>query len=548
MATFLRSLFAADYYETPDQRQQARAILLITGTGVVSTSIYLLLAFSVLPSVAAAGVILLIVSYFISYFLVRSNYLNIAKWLVPISSAIAMFLVGTANDESLLIVLIVSGIPILMGGLLAQVRGMIVLGALTGFLLFIDLALTDNLTTFYITTLLMAMVSYTGITNSWGLYALATLEAGQKSELFERTRLSDVTAKIIRGITATKTKEEILHQAVHTILEHYDEYYHVQVFLLEPDGITTQLVASTGEVGQKLLKRKHSLAVGSVSVVGQTMLQKSPQVTYANVDHTIMRPNELLPETTIEAAFPLRIGGDVVGVLDLQSKKRLELGDYEMNAFQSLADSLALAISNLSQIEMVQKQVAEKQLLAEQARTALREVERLNKRIIGRAWADYLSESHTEGIDYSADADNSTTASDWTSTLAEAAQNNTIVHQDAVIAVPLAVRGQVIGAMEFELTPEYSITPEDLELIQEIGQGFSLAAENIRLLDDSQRNAQREAVINEIGSRLQGNNVESTLAEAARSLYTALHAARVTVRLGIPDELQGASTEAEVVS
>lgn len=548
MGQFIRTLFRADFYATPAQRQQAQAIIIITSIGIVSTFLYLIIAYSMLPSVVSLGISVLIIAFVISFILVKQKHLDVATWLVPLSISIAIGLVGTAGPDVLPIILIVIGIPILVGGLLAQIRGLIVISFVSIIAILIDLALTNSLTPYYFTTAAMAIASYVGVTYSWTLYARATLETGQESELFERSRLADVTTTIIRGISAIKTKKETLHEAVHTIREHYTEYYHVQVFLLEPDGITTQLVASTGEIGQILLKRKHSLAVGSVSVVGQTMLQKTPQVAYADSDQTIMRPNDLLPQTAIEVALPLRIGEDVVGVLDLQSKERLVLGDYEMTAFQSLADSLALAISNLSQIEMVQKQVTEKQLLAEQARTALREVERLNKRIIGRAWLDYLTDMPHHGMDYHYKADTSQPASNWTTALTEAAQSNAIVHHDGSIAVPLMIRGQVIGAMEFDLSPEYSILPEDLELIQEISQGFSLAAENIRLLDDSQRNAQREYIINEIGSRLQGNNVEVTLAEAARSLHEALHATKVKVRLGTPDEAPTTSPEAEVTS
>jgi hypothetical protein len=56
-------------------------------------------------------------------------------------------------------------------------------------------------------------------------------------------------------------------------------------------------------------------------------------------------------------------------------------------------------------------------------------------------------------------------------------------------------------------------------------------------VEESQRIAQRETLINEISSRLQSaNNVEATLAEAARSLNETLRANKVTIRLGIPSD------------
>ena len=104
-----------------------------------------------------------------------------------------------------------------------------------------------------------------------------------------------------------------------------------------------------------------------------------------------------------------------------------------------------------------------------------------------------------------------------------------------IIAVPLRVRGQVIGAMEFELDENGNLMPEDLNLIEEVGEQLGLAAESNRLFETSQRVAQREALVNEIATRLQAsNNVEMTLSEAARRLRSTLKANRVSIRLGAP--------------
>lgn len=548
MAQFGDFLFKVDQYRTPAERQQARTVQLLALLALPLLVIGLMFTLQTQYPLTLLGQALLFSTSITAYVLARSNQLAIAKWLVPLGIALSFIFFSSVGIDQYILTIGLFSVPVIVSGMLLSVQGVILISIVTLFAAIVGLSSTQGSSIAHIMGSLASVTSAATLTYGFILYSKATQATGVSKEIEERTRLADVTAKIIRDISATKSKEETLHEAVHTIREYYNEYYHVQVFLLEPDGITTQLVASTGEVGQKLLKRKHSLAVGSVSVVGQTMLQKTPQIAYAHGEQTILRPNDLLPETAIEVALPLRSGEDVVGVLDLQSKQQLELGDYEMTAFQSLADSLALAISNLSQFELVQKQVAEKQLLAEQARTALREVERLNKRIIGRAWSDYLTEVPIYGMDYDPYQDASQPATEWTTALSEAAQSNAIVHYDGSIAVPLVVRNQVIGAMEFELTSDYAMSPEDLELIQEISQGFSLAAENIRLLDDSQRNAQREAIINEIGSRLQGNNIEATLAEASRSLYEALRATRVSVRLGTPDETPTASSEAELMS
>jgi GAF domain-containing protein len=147
-----------------------------------------------------------------------------------------------------------------------------------------------------------------------------------------------------------------------------------------------------------------------------------------------------------------------------------------------------------------------------------------------------------QGFDLELATAQMTPASSWTTSLADAVTVNTIIQEGNTIALPLRVRGHVIGAIEFELPPERELSPEDMELVREIGDRFGLAAENTRLLEESLRAAQRESLINEISRRLQSaSNVETTLTEAARSLRAALDARQVAIRLGKPETLNGAS-------
>jgi GAF domain-containing protein len=281
-----------------------------------------------------------------------------------------------------------------------------------------------------------------------------------------------------------------------------------------------------------------------LSVIGQTTFKGEPVIARAGDRESIHRQNELLAQTLVEAAFPMRIGENIIGALDLQSRQDLQLGEFDMLTFQSLANSLSLAIDSIRQFEAAKARVEENQRLAEQTRTALREVERLNQRLIGRAWSEYLSgKGDLLGLDIELEDNTVSSETTWTDTLANAAHTGGIVQDQNVIAVPLRVRGVVVGAMEFELDEEGGFTPADFELVQEVSDRFGLAAENTRLVEESQRVAQRETLINEISSRLQSAiNVEATLAEAARSLSDTLQANRIAIRLGIPANEQRAKS------
>jgi len=367
----------------------------------------------------------------------------------------------------------------------------------------------------------------------------------------DRLRLAEITTQVSRRISQRMALNEVLTNAVNQIAADYPSIYHAQIFLVDEMRQNAKLVASTGEVGRLLLGRKHSLAVGSLSVIGQVTVQGNPIIARSGAGDGVHRRNEFLPETVVEAAFPLRIGDTIIGALDMQSKVSGAFSDDDLPMFQSLADHLAIAIDNARLFEETGKRLQENQQLVEQTRRAAADVERLNQQLTGRFWEEYLSaQGDSMGLNVDFKSKAARKDEEWTSTLTDAIAFNHPIQQEQdgmqVIAVPVRVRGQVIGAMEFELDVSGNLSPEDLNLMEEVGEQLGLAAESNRLFETSQRVAQREALVNEISTRLQAsNNVEMTLNEAARSLRTSLKANRVTIRLGTPPQTNGHSEDGE---
>lgn len=358
----------------------------------------------------------------------------------------------------------------------------------------------------------------------------------------ERTKLADITTQIASQTSGRENLADVLNNTLSLLLESYPRIYHAQVFLLDDDGVRARLEASTGQAGQQLIEKGHSLPVGGRSVIGQCTERGEAVIARAGEEHSVHRHNELLPLTRVEAAFPLMVEGQIIGALDLQSREDLRLSDYDRLSFQSIADSLSLAIDNVRQFEKARQSVLENQRLAEQARNALREVERLNQRLMRKAWSEYLGGSGQEmGLNIEIETGEIEGDTRWTPTLAEAADQGHVVQEGNIVSLPLRVRDSIIGAMEFELPEDQDFTPEDMELVREVSERFGLAAENTRLVEESRRTAERESLISKIGERLQSaTDIETTLTEAARSVQQSFAGARVTIRLGKPDETDAA--------
>lgn len=475
----------------------------------------------------------------IGYGLVRNKRLDVANRLVIMALMLMIITNNVLDGEVGILTLLLNVLLLIMAGFLLETRGILLITVSNIIQLFAFSSVEGMEDSDIANRLVLAIVyAITGLViYVYNRFVQANRLEGRDIEGSERLKLAEVNMQITRQASTRESLDSALNTTLQLILDNYSQIYHAQVFLIDSDGIQARLVASTGEAGKQLLDRGHSLAVGSLSVIGQTTFTGKPIVAKIGDKSSVHRVNKLLPDTRLEAAFPLSVGTDIIGALDIQSKILEDLGENDRLTFQSLANSLSLAIDSIRQFEQAQAQVDENQRLAEQTRTALREVERLNQRLIGRAWSEYVKNAgDNPGYNVDFETGQAQLFYDWTDTLADAISSNNLVQKDNTISVPLRVRGQVVGAMEFELDDNQTFTPEDLELITEVSDRFGLAAENTRLVEESQRAAQRETLINQITSRFQtAQNVETTLAEAARSLNETLNANKVKIRLGIPD-------------
>lgn len=70
----------------------------------------------------------------------------------------------------------------------------------------------------------------------------------------------------------------------------------------------------------------------------------------------IYRFHELLPEAKSEAAFPLMVGENCVGVLDVQSDKTGAFHEMDLVVLRTLADNIAIAVENARMFSGVQRQ------------------------------------------------------------------------------------------------------------------------------------------------------------------------------------------------
>ncbi len=341
-----------------------------------------------------------------------------------------------------------------------------------------------------------------------------------ESRIASRTRDISATQEVGRFAASQRNLQTLMEQVVELIVEKFPDIYHAQIFLLDDDREYAMLRASTGEPGKIMLARGHKLMLGSVSVIGQVTGQGEVVVARDTGTSQVHQRNELLPLTRAELAIPLKVGNVTIGALDVQSRIRDAFGKDEIAILQTMADQVAVAIENAR--------------LYQESVRRLDEIERINRNSTLQAWQEYLHSQRERELSSHAGINS---GNDLSTIRKQAIEQNRIIvgtvtpNQTIPIAVPVQLRGQILGAVEWEI-PASDLNENKLQLAQELANRLAASLDNARLFQESQRAAERERVVNNIAARLTPQTeIADILQTAVREVGQALRAPQVSIRL-----------------
>ncbi|HLV37051.1 MAG TPA: GAF domain-containing protein [Spirillospora sp.] len=336
-----------------------------------------------------------------------------------------------------------------------------------------------------------------------------------------RSRDITATREISHAAATQRDLQQLMDRVVNLIIERFPNIYHAQIFLIDQENRYAVLRASTGDAGRQLLARGHRLAVGSLSVVGRATETGDLVLARDTATSSLHRRNELLPETLAELAIPLRVGDRIIGALDVQSKQSDTFDEEQQDVLQTMADQVAVAIENA-------------RLYTESLRQ-LQELERNRRVSTLQAWHQYMDSLRVQRLESAVGAlpQNSHYNADQQISLArgEVVVGELTERQTIPVAVPIRLRGQLLGAVEWEV-PETDFDQNKLQLAQQLTDRLAVNLENARLFQESQRAIRREQLVNEISAQLTAqNDLDQILQTAVREVGKALRAPQVSIRL-----------------
>jgi PAS domain S-box-containing protein len=225
--------------------------------------------------------------------------------------------------------------------------------------------------------------------------------------------------------------------------------------------------------------------------------------------------------------FPLAVGEQWIGILTGQASTVLKMSEDEVRQIASLADQAASVIQN--------------QRLLEQAQTALEEVEATHRLYLRERWARFVP-ARVAPLHERTRPDVPSLGDDIPPEVKRAMMQRKMVVQSsgddvgerAAMVAPITLRGEVIGALGLHETGGgRQWTDDEVALIESVADQIALAIENVRLLEETQRRAQRERLVADITAKVRSSSdVETILRTAVRELGAALGTDRARIQLG----------------
>ncbi|NJN79300.1 MAG: GAF domain-containing protein [Anaerolineales bacterium] len=200
--------------------------------------------------------------------------------------------------------------------------------------------------------------------SSLGVQASIAIENAHLLESTQQSlRETNALYRINQGLAALRANE--LLDDVVSLLQKNFGYYHVQVYIIDPDNGDLILKAASGEIGEKMLAQNARLHPGE-GIAGYATETLLPFFTNNVDDVMFFVHHSLLPDTKSEMAIPVKIGEQLFGILDIQQALPKSFTARDLQLVSVVADQLAVALQKAELYEDLQKSLQQEKAMRNQ--------------------------------------------------------------------------------------------------------------------------------------------------------------------------------------
>ncbi len=367
----------------------------------------------------------------------------------------------------------------------------------------------------------------------------------QNAYLFEQTRKSaeqlESVAEISSRISTILNLDILLKTVVQLTREKFD-LYHAHIFLLDADGHTLSARACGWDQVKAPPDHTHSIDVDQpVSIVARAARSHQTVVDNDVSADPNWLPNPTLPDVKAEMAIPVLSGEEVLGVLNVHSNRLNSFLPSDLAIMTTLAAQIGAAVQNALLFRETQRSAEEMSLVntvVSEAASTLDLQQTLSSVLRRLATALNLPEAFValfdpvgalrivgevgsaKGgvtmIDQELPEDapllrdviefhRTVVVSDFSArSLPNALKRIVNIQKTQMLTIlPILAQDEVIGLIGLHINePGRTLTSDELRLTETIIAQVSIAIQNSRLFQDSQRRNTELGILNELGSEL----------------------------------------------
>jgi PAS domain S-box-containing protein len=263
---------------------------------------------------------------------------------------------------------------------------------------------------------------------------------------------------------------------------------------------------------------------------------------------TMVPPEQLIGKNSFEV-LPPDLAAQRQSYIE-QALKTGEIQTYEHQLERSdraAYEEVRVIPSGKNEVLMTIRDISDRKQADLERERLLAEVEAAYRQYVRREWTQFLGERQgnwriehqvrpieaaTERLDQ---LQNEVMYEGKTKVNTRAKDNGQIA--DPAIVAPIALRGQVIGALSLQDVDLNRIwTAEEKALVETVSEQLALTIENLRLVDDTQKQATREQLARQITDKLRAapdvdSIIETGLAELGKALGVSRTYLKLTTKL-----------------
>jgi GAF domain-containing protein/HAMP domain-containing protein len=369
---------------------------------------------------------------------------------------------------------------------------------------------------------------------------------GRTQDLEQRALQLQTASEIAQEATSAQDLDTLLSRSVNLIQERFN-FYHVSIYTPDEQRQYAVLRAGAGEVGKEMAQRGYRMRIGDVGIVSHVAETGELRVINdVKADFTFLK-HPLLPDTACAAALPMKAGGRIIGVLDVESKRVNDFTQDSLAVLQTLSDQLAIAIDNTR--------------LFEELRTSLQETRTLYQQFAQESWSRATQSNMNSGYQFDLSKITPYTRDLPAEIQSQLLEGKAVKYIDrnngeenlsdlkvkqserndrSMLIAPLIMHDQLIGVLGVEAeNPDHEWLPEETALLETISNQVALTLENARLLEVTQHRAARDRMVAEITNKMRrAVDMDTLIQTAVREITRAIDVPEAFVQLRTQSETQ----------